>query len=462
MSPVTTQKSPVSTMRHEGAPCKLDITIVGAGIGGLAVAYCLGRAGHKVTVLEAASFLNEAGAGIQCTPNVTRLLIRWGLGEELKKIAVVPQSLSLRRYWDGERVGWNKWGDDVEREHGAPYYHVHRADLHRLLQERAAPYMALRLKSKVLTVEASTPFVVLESGEIIKTDLVIGADGVRSVVRDIVVGRKDAPLKTGDAAYRATIPTAEIVKDPVLKPFVDDAEANVWMGPGRHIVGYCIRAKKEYNLVMIHPSNGEGEVPVPTDCEQMRADYADFEPRVRKLLDLVPSTMSWALCDHNPLDSWVHPSSKICLLGDACHPMLPYRAQGAAMAIEDAAVLGNLFTHLASHAQIPTLLRAYQKMRHPRASVTQLASRMNQSVFHLPDGPAQDERDREMKDAMQAELVRVQLRRRGMGSEEEGKGNKNVWADREKVKALYEYDPDVEVEMWRRSEDARVVQMAKL
>ncbi|KAG6824291.1 hypothetical protein H0H93_002255, partial [Arthromyces matolae] len=115
-----------------------------------------------------------------------------------------------------------------------------RADLHKLLLDLATPYMTLRLKSKVLTIEPNTPFVVLESGEILKTDLVIGADGVRSVVRDIVLGRKEKSSDTGDAAYRATLSTEEMLKDPELRPFVDDTEVNVWMGPMRHIVGYCI------------------------------------------------------------------------------------------------------------------------------------------------------------------------------------------------------------------------------
>ncbi|KAG6852398.1 hypothetical protein C0991_012389 [Blastosporella zonata] len=212
---------PTTTPLTQNVVVSLDIVIVGAGIGGLAAAYCLGRTGHKVTVLESASFLQEAGAGIQASPNLTRLLIRWGLGEKLKKIAVVPQSLSLRRSWQ-------------------------RADLHRLLLELAAPYMSLRLNSKVLSVEPSAPSVAVESGEIIRADLVIGADGVRSVVRAIVTGNEDAPLHTEDAAYRATIPTAAMLKDPELRAFVEDAETNVWMGPGRHIVGYCIVSRDPF------------------------------------------------------------------------------------------------------------------------------------------------------------------------------------------------------------------------
>ncbi|KAG6811471.1 hypothetical protein H0H92_007243 [Tricholoma furcatifolium] len=440
----------------------LDIIIVGGGIGGLAAGYCLGRAGHRVTVLEKASTLLEGrtGAGIQATPNLTRLLMRWGIDDQLRKVAVIPQGLCLRRYSDGDPIGWNKWGDEVEREHGAPYYHIHRADLHKLLLELAAPHITLRLDCTVIGVEPETPSVLPEGGEVLKADLVIGADGVRSIVRDAVLGRKDPPRATGDSAYRAVISTRAMLEDPDLRPLVEEAEAHVWMGPARHIVAYCIRSKEEYNLVMVHPSK-EGDslgVPIPTDCEEVKAEYAAFEPRIQKLLNLMQSTMSWALVDHDPLKTWVHSSNKVCLLGDACHPMLPYRAQGAAMAVEDAAVLGNLLSHIPKRSDLPRLLRAYEQLRHPRTSEMQYAARANQFMYHIPDGPQQVKRDLAMRKEMEDELLRVNRK----GGEMEN-GKVNPWANKSKLKALYDYDADKEVTKWRmRKEGSFVAPLARL
>lgn len=438
-------------MQSRRAPLSLNVLIVGAGIGGLSIGFLLGRAGHNVTILEAASELGEVGAGIQVTPNMTKLLIRWGAGERLKAVAVVPQMLNLRRYSDGEMVGWKLWGDNLERDHGAPYYHIHRADLQRILLDLAKPFVNIRLNSKVQRVDPSLPTVTLESGETLKADLIIGADGLNSRLRDIVVGHPDKPTPTGDATYRALIPTGPMMKDSDLRQLLDESSVNVWMGPGRHIVSYCVRNKKEYNLVMIHPCKGTNETARPVDTAIMRSDFTGFEPRVQKMLSLVPSTLVWSLMDREPLDTWIHSDGKVCLLGDACHPMLPYRAQGSAMAVEDAAVLGNLLSRISSPNELTPLLRAYQFIRHGRASATQMDSRMNQHIFHLPDGPQQEARDASMRAAM--EEARKEAR---LGADEDADGcvgSANLWGDRNRNMLAFDYDADKAVEEWLKTNE---------
>ncbi|KAJ7883268.1 hypothetical protein B0H13DRAFT_2538404 [Mycena leptocephala] len=429
-----------TTQAHppQSALVPLHFIIVGCGLGGLAAAHCLGRAGHTVTVFESASSIGEVGAGIQISPNSSRLLIRWGLGDALKRASVKPQSITFRRYKTGHRVGWTKWGENMDRDYGAPYYHVHRADLLDMLFKLAAPYMTLHLNSRVVSLDPDLCQVTLDSGQTFLGDVILGADGVKSMIREVVVGRPDKPTPTGDAAYRALIPTSEMEKDPELKPLVDHPEMTGWIGPGRHIMGYCIRGAKEYNLVMLHPDRGTREAyNVPGCVRTMRADFAHWEPRVEKLLALVSDTLIWPLFDRDPLDTWIHPSGKVALMGDACHPMLPYRAQGSAMAIEDAAVLGVLFSHITSRRQIRPFLDAYQALRYPRTTETQLASRLNQKIFHLPDGPEQEARDISMRQGMEGSL----REERGEEYSPDGSaGNANVWADRTKNQIQFSYD----------------------
>ncbi|GBE85599.1 FAD-dependent monooxygenase OpS4 [Sparassis crispa] len=431
--------SPVSTRKAE---LPLHILIVGCGIGGLTAAHCLGLVGHRITILEAAEALGEVGAGIQVSPNVTRLLTRWGLGQALAEIAVKPEAIVFRRYCTGERVGYSKWAEKMEI-FGAPYYHIHRADFHKLLFDLAAPYMTLRLKSTVVAVDPDEPSVTLASGEVVRGDLIVGADGVKSFIQRVVLGHVNPAQATGDAVYRALIPTALMITDPDLKPLVDTPEMTGWMGPRRHIMGYNVRAKKAYNLVMAHPDDGSVESwTAEGSAEKMRADFADFEPRIQKMMALVNSTLKWRLMDRQPLKTWIHKSARVILLGDACHPMLPYRAQGAAMAIEDAAVLGKLLSHLSSVVQLTPLLHAYEALRLPRTAATQASSRLNQTIFHLPDGPEQRARDAAMHTAMEAELAG--------STTDKGDGNPNQWADQNKNEAQFGYDAEEVAERWWR------------
>ncbi|KAG2145434.1 uncharacterized protein EDB93DRAFT_1087020 [Suillus bovinus] len=429
------------------ASLPLNIVVIGCGLGGLAAAYCLAQAGHNITILEAASAIGEVGAGVQASPNVSRLLIRWGLGPRLQELGVKIQALSLKRWENDEVIGWTPFGDLIDKEYGFPFYLLHRADFHRMLHETAEPYCNIRINSRVVSVDPSKPSVTLASGEVVYADLLIGADGVKSVTREYVVGGPDKPRATGDAAYRALIPAEKLLQDDELRPLMEKMESNIWMGPGGHIVGYTISAKKEFNLVMMHPDDTEGGIESWTaegNLDKMRETYKGWSTTIQKLLALVPSTLNWRLMDRDPLPSWIHKDGKLALLGDSCHPMLPYRAQGSAMAIEDAAVLGNLFSHCSDRSQIAPLLYAYQSIRYDRATATQKSSSLNRFIFHKPDGPEQEARDREMR-AAKEDAVRVA---RGEKSMYTLTGNSNQWADKTKSAIQFGYDADEEAEKW--------------
>lgn len=423
------------------AALSLDIVVVGCGLGGLAAAFCLAMAGHRITILESATTIGEIGAGIQVSPNLTRQLIRWGLAKRLQEVVVKPEALTFRRWCTGETLAWTQWGDSMEKNYGAPYYHIHRADFHRMMYDLAEPHVNIRTNCRVVAMDPSIPSLTLRSGEVVRADLVIGADGLKSTTRKYVVGEPDEPTPTGDAAYRAVIPTEILLADPDLRGLVETPEMVGWLGPQRHIMGYNIRAKKEYNLVMCHPDRDQEE---PWKAEEsaarMKAEFVGWEPRIQKLLALIPSTLKWKLMDRAPLETWIHEDGRLALLGDACHPMLPYAGQGVAMAIEDAAVLGNLFSRLSSRAQIAPLLHAYEAIRYERATKVQEFSRLIKTTLQLPDGLEQEQRDRKMRAAMDDALKKAR------GEVPVGGTDTND----EKEAILYGYDADEEAEKWWR------------
>jgi salicylate hydroxylase len=229
------------------ATIRLNIVVVGAGIGGLAAAHTLAHAGHHVTVLESTRELRDAGAGIQITPNATRLLLRWGLDPALEARAVEPAAIVFRRYNTGECVGRTAWGERMEHDHGARCYHIHRADYQKMLLRLAekAPDVKILLGHAVRDVQpdpevAGGPSVTLKSGKVLHADLIVGADGVRSTVRKALTGPEDKPKPTGDTAYCAVLHTDRMLEDPELRQFVDEPEMTVWMAPRRHLMACCI------------------------------------------------------------------------------------------------------------------------------------------------------------------------------------------------------------------------------
>ena len=223
------------------ASLTLDIIVVGCGISGLCAAFCLTQAGHRVTVVESSLVLGEVGAGIVVGPNSSRLLQRWGLAKRLDEVSVRAEGATIRRYSTGERIGTNNWGT-AESNYGAPYHLVHRADLHRLLYDLVAPHVTILLGSPVIgcNPDPVAPSVTLESGKVLKADLIVGADGLKSYVQQVVLGRSNRADSTGDAAYRALIPTSLMKQDSELRELIEPPQLTSWLAPGRHLVGYPV------------------------------------------------------------------------------------------------------------------------------------------------------------------------------------------------------------------------------
>ncbi|HYZ22997.1 MAG TPA: FAD-dependent monooxygenase, partial [Rhodopila sp.] len=312
----------------------LHVAIIGAGIGGLTAAACLRRAGLDVRIYEQARGFTRLGAGIQQAPNAVRVLYALGLKERLLAQAFQPDSNDSRDYDTGNLTNSLPLGRTIVERHGVPYFLMHRGDLHAMLAD-LVPGDIIRLGHKLAGLEqdgSGTVRLRFEDGETAEADMVIGADGVHSVVRDAMLG-PEAPRFTGRVAYRTVFPTA-LLNGMKVEPCVK------WWGPDRHIVSYFVNPRRD-ELYFV-TSTPEPEFNVESwsakgDLRTLRAAYDTFHPQVRAILAACPDVHKWALVERDPLPRWVE--GNVALLGDACHPMTPYMAQGASTAIEDAAVL---------------------------------------------------------------------------------------------------------------------------
>ncbi|MCI2421352.1 FAD-dependent monooxygenase [Saccharopolyspora sp. K220] len=367
------------------------IAVVGGGIGGLAAAAFLGRAGLRATVYEQAPELGEVGAGLVASPNLVLLLRRLGVLDRLLECAVpIEVGWEFRRWEDGRVLSAENL-DACERLYGERTYTVHRADLLNVVQA-AIPEGSVRLGMRCLAVEIGDDGAVLTfaDGSRAAADVVIGADGVHSTVRAALIGPSPATF-SGLCAFRALVP-AERAPD-----FARRLAHTLWIGPDHHLVHYPISAGKMINIVAFAPA-GQDVVEswsATATKEEFLAEFEGWDPRLRELLHASGTPGRWALLDRAPLERWSR--GRVTLLGDAAHPMFPFFAQGAAQSIEDAAVLARCLA--ADLADPSGALLRYQSIRRERTARIQAVSHQRADLNHLADGPEQQARDASLRDS---------------------------------------------------------------
>lgn len=352
--------------------------IVGGGIGGLTAALCLAEQGIRASVFEQAAVFSELGAGIQLSPNCSRVLHQLGLEDSLRQTAFLPEKTEFRQWKTGKLIAEAALGAAAHQRYGAPYYHIHRSDLLALLVDAAekAPLVELHRNAQVSQCRTTDPGISIEcDSQEIAGDLLVGADGIHSNIRKLLWGQAE-PVFTGNVAWRALVPAA------ALPAGLVEPSATVWWGPGKHFVHYYVRGGELVNCVCVVEKPG-WEVESWTqrgEVEELKADFAGWHDSIAQLIEAADhqSLYKWALFDRPPMQAWTQ--GRATLLGDACHATLPFMAQGAAMAIEDGAVLAGC---LASDDKIEQALLRYEALRLPRTAAIQRGSRRNARVFHL-------------------------------------------------------------------------------
>ncbi|KAK5196522.1 hypothetical protein LTR92_004067 [Exophiala xenobiotica] len=380
-----------------GETIQLDIIIVGAGLAGLAASISCALANHKVIVFEAAKELAEIGAGLQITPNASRLFREWGLESEAEAVAAEPTVLAVHRYSDGKILAEERdFNKNIRRKYGAPFIDMHRVDLQRVLYSKAVSLgVKIELSTKISRVDStpSGPEVVFDSGRRHRGDLVVGADGLWSKCRESMLGKTDQPLPTGDLAYRIVLELKNI-SDPELRRWIANPQAHFWIGPHSHAVAYSIRSGTMYNIVLLCPDDlPDGLARSKGSVEEMRKLFSGWDPILTQFLDQVDQVDKWKLMHREEVKLWTNPAKNFVLIGDSCHPMLPYLAQGANSSLEDGAVLGRLLSYVKSREQISWAVTLYEGLRKSRSEQIVRETFKQRDAFHMPDGEAQEQRD---------------------------------------------------------------------
>ncbi|CAM1509688.1 Fc.00g000230.m01.CDS01 [Cosmosporella sp. VM-42] len=355
---------------------------------------------------------NDPSAGIHIPPNSCRVLTRFGLLDKLKQAGGYQvEGFTLRRYQNGQVLVEKPLKGRMDKEYGAEWIAIHRGDYQNVLLAEALEVGAsVVTDAEVTGVETARDrqqILLLKSGQRIEADVVIGADGLWSLMREIVLERPFPPIETGDLAYRGTFSRAQLLalNNERINKILKQSNIQVWLGPGRHAVFYPLRDHTEYNLVLIVADNlPKGVRTSRGSLEEMASNFKGWDPILSEIISCLESPLKWKLLHFESLDKWT--KGTIALLGDASHPTLPYQGQGAAMAVEDGAILGLLLAKLqgstlpnseaGKNAQISALFHFYQDLRQKRTDINVAGAVHTRHYYHLADGDEQEQRDKEL------------------------------------------------------------------
>jgi salicylate hydroxylase len=377
----------------------MRVLIVGAGIGGLTAALALRRAGFDVHVYEQASVLREVGAGVAISPNAVKVLHRMGLTEALRAVGVVSHSMDSRDWQTGTLLGRVPLADEAVARWGAPFYHLHRADLHDALRTALGdPHITLGARCVAVEQRDSVVTARFADGREATGELLIGADGIHSVVREHVAG-PDRPIWSRQISWRGVAPAA------VGHEVGLEVRHHSFWGPRKIFVCFYVSAGRLVNWVGNTQSDDdwhEESWSARGDRDEALRLFAGWHPQVRALIAGTEQVFKWALFDRPPLARWTR--GRITLLGDAAHPMLPYMAQGASQSIEDAFVLAHSLA--ADRDDPPRALETYAAHRQERTAAVQAASREFSRVTRLTDPAEVQARNARLRDSPEAPVAR--------------------------------------------------------
>ncbi|EJD07850.1 FAD/NAD-binding domain-containing protein [Fomitiporia mediterranea MF3/22] len=425
------------------APLRLRFVIVGGSLGGLSVAFALARSGHNVHVVEQRERLVEDACGVRIPPNLARILDRWGLGKDFKEKAILCKQLTFRKLRTGEKLGHLEYKEEVMKVLEADFWLMHYSDLLAQMYSLAISAGAIvQFGTSVTKVNPSKPSVTLSTGEKLFPDLVIGADGYHSIcqqaIEAAIIAEGDDPttrVDSGTVVYSMNADVSDVTldSDPELYDIIHKPVWTAYAGPNVSVLTSPSRDYTQFSVQIFNP-----DVPGTIDTWEkiVSIDKINTEGFPRALLELTRRAEHAVETKFvkRKINEWVHPKSKLVLLGESAHPQIPSSTHSGSLAVEDAAVFGALFSRLRSREQIRNFLVAYEDLRKERCWDIQQSESANSASVMLPDGPAQEERDRSMREA--AKL--------GSGGWDESTF-RHLW---ENIRILFAYDPEEDAEEW--------------